>query len=209
MIKFSLILRHYFRRPLKKVNRFHTLFVHNTKIPKRPTNTKMTKILEAFVLISSFLYFVAISSVGASEEWMQISPTIAFQSKIDPARNDAQMIRATNIAIDRMLSSQESNDFYTSSYSLGMEDMNKDWDDSQMAWHLLGFYVDCAYKKDGRNDGRKKRGLQEDNQEDEHHDEQEADKTCTRNVMYAVVSSRFQRPHILYCTQIFEKSSAE
>ncbi len=89
-----------------------------------------------------------------------------------------------------MLSStQQSTDFYSSGYSLGLEDMNKDWDDAQMAWHLLGFYVDCSSKNEGQRKGRKNRALQEDHKEDEHNkEEEESNKTCTRYVMYAVVS---------------------
>jgi hypothetical protein len=154
-------------------------------------NLIMSRSFEAMVVLA-FISLFAISGVAASEKkWMQISSSVAFQSNLDPAKENAQMIRAKNIAIDRMLSStQQSTDFYSSGYSLGLEDMNKDWDDAQMAWHLLGFYVDCSSKNEGQKKGRKNRVLQEDHKEDEHdkEEEEERNKTCTRYVMYAVVS---------------------
>lgn len=48
----------------------------------------------------------------------------------------------------RMLRFQDVNVFYSSPYSVGIEDMNQNWHNAQLAWHLLGFYVDCAYYSD-------------------------------------------------------------
>jgi len=44
----------------------------------------------------------------------------------------------------RMLSYQDDNLFYSSPYSVGIENMNQNWHNAQLAWHLLGFYVDCT-----------------------------------------------------------------
>lgn len=157
---------------------------------RKRIKTGIMKSFESFVVVSTLISLLAFKGATASEKWMQLSATVAFKSVLDPANENAQMIRAKNVAIDRMLSSTEkSTDFYSSGYSLGLEDMNKDWDDSQMAWHLLGFYVDCS-KNQGQKNGRRNRGLQDNHNEDNHDNggDEEANKTCTRYVMYAVVS---------------------
>lgn len=160
--------------------------------------------------VSIILSLSILSAYGAAnKEWMQISPEISFQSRVDPAKSNAQLIRATNSAIDRMLKHQGYTTFSTSPYTVGMEDMNGDWDASvQMAWHLLGFYVDCTYNSDNEHDDHHRRVLHEDEHQhedqhredehhedehrDDHHDEEEVDKTCTRKTMYAVVSFLFK-----------------
>jgi hypothetical protein len=43
-----------------------------------------------------------------------------------------------------MLRYQGDNVFYSSPYSVGIENMNQNWHNAQLAWHLLGFYVDCT-----------------------------------------------------------------
>lgn len=151
---------------------------------------------------------------AAYEDWIQISPNIAFQSRVESAKNNAQMIRAKNSAIDRILKQQGNTTFYSSPYSIGMEDMNGEWNNVQMAWHLLGFYVDCVYNSDYEKDDYQKRVLHEERQQkddqehqqknshgDYHHEEdhrddrreeEEVDKNCTRKVMYAVVSFVFK-----------------
>lgn len=138
----------------------------------------------------------------AYKDWIQISPDIEFQNRVEPTKNNAQMIRAKNSAIDRMLKQQGYTSFSTSPYTIGMEDMNGDWDaDVQMAWHLLGFYIDCNYNKDEGDDPHR-RALQEgedhhdedqredhnEDHKDDHHDEDEVVNTCRRKTMYAVVS---------------------
>lgn len=112
---------------------------------------------------------------------MQIAPDISFQSKADDKNNDQQMSRAKTLAIERMLwgnKSQNQNGNSgpqsTSPYVVGYEDINQDWESEQLAWHLLGFYIDC------------------DSQEEDHHEEDhrrlysDTKKVCKRKVMYAV-----------------------
>jgi hypothetical protein len=180
---------YYFRRPCQRHKIFNTLLMKSLK-GRKNINFGTMKSLESFVVVSTLISLLAFKGAAASEKWMQLSSSVAFKSVLDPANENAQMIRAKNVAIDRMLSStHKSTDFYSSSYSLGLEDMNKDWDDSQMAWHLLGFYVDCS-KNQGQKNGRRNRGLQDNHNEDDHDNggDEEANKTCTRYVMYAVVS---------------------
>jgi hypothetical protein len=144
---------------------------------------------------------------AADGNWIQISPDIEFQSRMDPAKNNMQMIRAKNSAIDRMLKQQGYTSFSTSPYTIGMEDMNGGWDaDVQVAWHLLGFYIDCNSNNDEADDHHK-RALQEgddphdedhkdeheEDHKDDHHDENEAVNTCRRKTMYAVVSLLIDR----------------
>jgi hypothetical protein len=58
------------------------------------------------------------------------------------------MINDKNDSVHRMLKYQDDSTFYSSPYSVGIEDMNQDWHNAQMAWRLLGFYVDCNYNSD-------------------------------------------------------------
>jgi len=104
------------------------------------------RISKAATIISSLLSLLSGYRLVAGSEWMHVAPNIEFQSKMDSHSSNTKMIRATNLAINRMLSSQKQQSysaFDTSSYSLGMEDFNQDWDSAQLAWHLLGFYIDC------------------------------------------------------------------
>jgi len=129
-------------------------------------------------LISSVLPLMGTSAAN-SGDWVQLTPNIEFQSKVDPFTNNPQMTRAKNMAIERMLSSQKQSYASFDSYDIGMEDLNQDWDDGQLAWHLLGFYVDCSSGDGGDNHRRE---LQED------HNDEGGDnaKNCKRNVLYAV-----------------------
>lgn len=134
----------------------------------------------ATTLISSALSLMSANAVN-SGDWVQLTPNIEFQSKVDPFTSNPHMTRAKNMAIERMLGSQKKSYASFDSYDIGMEDLNQDWDDGQLAWHLLGFYVDC---NSGGGDDHHRRELQED-----HHDEGgDNGKNCKRNVLYAVVS---------------------
>ena len=138
------------------------------------------------VISASILTLLIGKSFAAGEEWIHVSPNIQFQSKVDLSysSSNSRMTRAANLAIDRMLGNNKKQSyavFDTSPYALGMEDYNQDWDTEQLAWHLLGFYIDC---NDDGGDDHHRRELQED-----HHDDHDGDSTCRRKVLYAVVSS--------------------
>jgi len=139
------------------------------------------------VISSSILTLLIGNSLAATDEWMHVSRNIEFQSKINPySSSNARMTRAANVAIDRMLGNNKKQSyavFDTSPYALGMEDYNQDWDSAQLAWHLLGFYIDC--NGDDGGDDHHRRELQEDHHED-HHDDNDGDNTCRRKVLYAV-----------------------
>lgn len=92
-------------------------------------------------------------------EWMQLSPTVAFQRNSDLTMERSTMGRATDDAINRMLSSSEQNP----SYKYQSIDSSATYDEYQLAWHLLGYYVDCD----------------------------DSDSSCGRQVLYAVVSNVF------------------
>ena len=129
-----------------------------------------------------------LAAMTSGEEWVQIAPDIAFQSKADDKNNDQQMNRAKTLAIERMLwnsksQNQNSNSGpqSTSPYVVGYEDINQDWDSEQLAWHLLGFYIDCDSQEDDRNENNNK---EEDHQR---RDLSYGNTVCKRKVMYAVV----------------------
>ena len=115
-----------------------------------------------------------------NDEWVQLTPNIAFQSKIDSKSNskDQNVIsQAQKVAIERMLRSQGyTAPVSTSPYSVGVKDMNQNWKSEQLAWHLLGFYIDC--NATATDDGER---------EDHPHRRLDTDNTiCKRKVMYAV-----------------------
>ena len=80
-------------------------------------------------------------------DWVQVSNNVAFQRNYDLSMDSKSIKNATDNAINRIL------------YSSEMET-----DPYQMAWHLLGFYVDCNSTNS-------------------------YGKGCNRNALFAVVSS--------------------
>jgi hypothetical protein len=149
---------------------------------------------------------------AANKVGMRISSNVEFPRKVDPDRYNTPIIQGKNFVIDRILKQQGNTTFYSSPYSIGMEDMNKNWRNVQMAWHLLGFYIDCTYNSDYESDNYQKRVLHDEHQQkegqehtkeekdhrDDHHEEEhkadhkedneeDGNKNCTRKVMYAVV----------------------
>jgi hypothetical protein len=91
-----------------------------------------------------------------SNEWVQISPHVEFQRYGDYSspRNQA----AEDTACNRILSEASINP----SYIHQPLDSAADYDEYQLAWRLLGFYIDC---QSSGNDG-----------------------ACKRQVLYEVVS---------------------
>ena len=92
---------------------------------------------------------------------MQVSSNVAFQSNQDLLIDKSMKEHATNTAIHRMVYSQQQQSFKIEpSYTYQLIDSSADYNEYQLAWHLLGFYVDCNTVQ----------------------------RYCTRYVMYAVVS---------------------
>ena len=115
--------------------------------------------------------------------WMSVAPNIKFKPT-NGNNMDGNIIKAsTNEAIDRFLTSIDGYDYQDSSdmnvYTSGLESLDEYYDSYQLAWRLLGFYVDCNYG-DNNDNRRKKRKL--DNKDDENAG------ICKRMVMYGVVS---------------------
>ena len=87
--------------------------------------------------------------------WLQVSPNVAFQRNAD-LTDSAIIDKAADEAIHRMLSTP-------TSYKHGLQSTGTEWNSYQLAWRLLGYYIDCNANDDG--DGAE----------------------CVRVVMYAVV----------------------
>lgn len=77
---------------------------------------------------------------STSHEWQQLSANVAFQpNRKETLINNNEMINAAENAIDRMLFSKNMNP----SYMHQTLDSSAEYDEYQLAWHLLGYYVDC------------------------------------------------------------------
>jgi hypothetical protein len=89
----------------------------------------------------------SVDSISNKNGWTQLSETISFQPNQDLETkhdvNQKTMIdEATSHAYKRMLSS-------TTAYAHSLQYSEEEFDAYQIAWHLLGFYVDCNYQNDG------------------------------------------------------------
>ncbi len=86
-----------------------------------------------------------------SDGWLQLSPNLSFQRNTDLASSSSSMENpkitnhATDQAINRMLKKSKSSlkNNPTPSYMYQSIDSDAIYDDFQLAWRLLGFYVDC------------------------------------------------------------------
>lgn len=130
----------------------------------------------------SSVQVVVLSSSVTTPSWMSISPNIKF--KATKGNDDYNNIikSSTNEAIDRFLSSSidgsDYDDSNTNVYTSGLESLDEYYDSYQLAWRLLGFFVDCTYGDNEDNRRRKKRSL--------NNNEDESEKVCKRMVMYGV-----------------------
>ena len=115
--------------------------------------------------------------------WLKISHNVAFQRSPYLRNEDNSKIdSAANEAINRFLGgskkSKSKTTFGVSPYENGMLNSGTEWSSYQLAWRLLGYYVDCN-ESEGNNMDRK---LKDGNNKDG------GNGGCTRYVMYAVVS---------------------
>ena len=144
----------------------------------------LTKVL---VLVLSTLT----CNVGATmsfdrNEWMQVSPNIEFQENADLSMDSSIRLQATDEAIKRILASSSKESLSgeretNPSYLYQPRDSSVEYSEYQLAWHLLGYYMDCSYSNNGRS-------LKEDKNK-----EGEGQAGCKRLVLYAVVSDEITK----------------
>jgi hypothetical protein len=134
-------------------------------------------------------------SISGDEGWVDLTPEISFQSRLDRSsrvKSDV-MRRATSMAIERMLGGSQ----YSSSsspYAVGMENINQGWGNEQLAWHLLGFYIDCNSEGDDEEEDHEHEGHEEEEEPqgdgnrrlNNDNDGSSGKTVCKRKVMYAV-----------------------
>lgn len=124
--------------------------------------------------------------INIDSPWTKISDNVAFQQNTNINSADKKGIdNAAEEAIHRFLGSQktgQTTDFGVSPYENGMLSTGTEWNSYQLAWRLLGYYVDC-----NQNGNKKNRNLKDDGGGGD---------ACTRYVMYAVVSGRIS-PYLL------------
>jgi hypothetical protein len=106
---------------------------------------------------------VAFAQFGekVGHDWEQVAPNVAFQRNADLNSDKDQ--GALNEAMRRMLGGSSA--YSDSPYSYSMQSTGTEYSSYQLAWRLLGFYIDCNY-----NGGS----------------------TCQRLVLYAVVRCQIQ-----------------
>jgi hypothetical protein len=139
------------------------------------------KIPFLYTLILKALSTVDAADFDYSSPWVQVSHNVAFQ-RSDNLRSDEKlkmkMDHAANEAVRRLVNNNKKSankTFGISPYENGMQNSGTYWSSYQLAWRLLGYYVDCSQKG---NQDKKNRHLKK---------EDEGNGGCTRYVMYAVV----------------------
>ena len=126
----------------------------------------MKSTLLQHVVVALFLLPTTLSKVigHSNHDWTQLSESVAFQPNPNLVQgsdeNRMMMEDAKSEAIHRMLWSESEKT--TTAYAHSMQLGGQEWSSYQLAWHLLGFYVDCNNQNDNN--------------------------ACQRMVMYAVVS---------------------
>jgi hypothetical protein len=123
--------------------------------------------------------------------WLKITQNVAFQRNPNlQGENQLHMDIAANEAIHRFLGTSQKSRYQTfgaSPYENGMLNSGTQWSSYQLAWRLLGFYLNCNQDE---NQDHKNRKLKQD----------EGNGGCSRNVMYAVVSSSCMfKVHLTCC----------
>ena len=139
------------------------------------------KIPFLYTLILKALSTADAADFDYSSPWVKVSHNIAFQ-RSDNLRSDEtlkmKMDHAANEAVRRLTDNNKKSanrTFGISPYENGMQNSGTYWSSYQLAWRLLGYYLDCSQKGD---QDKKNRHLKK---------EDEGNGGCTRYVMYAVV----------------------
>lgn len=73
--------------------------------------------------------------------WKKISPNVAFHRNTELSLENPFMNAATDEAISRML---EESSAENPSYNYQSIDSSANYDEYQLSWRLLGFYIDCS-----------------------------------------------------------------
>ena len=103
-------------------------------------NKELLFLLSGLQQWSNLCAYGASLSFGANE-WQTVSPNVAFKRNNDrTSMESSAMRRAADNAINRILSSKDLNP----SYMYQNLDSSVEYDEYQLAWHLLGYYVDCS-----------------------------------------------------------------
>jgi hypothetical protein len=129
--------------------------------------------------------------IDNKSSWLKITQNVAFQRNPNlKGENQLHMDIAAHEAIHRFLGTSKKSrnqTFGASPYENGMLNSGTQWSSYQLAWRLLGFYLDCNQDE---NQEHKNRKLKED----------EGNSGCSRYVMYAVVSSSCMfKVHLACC----------
>jgi hypothetical protein len=138
------------------------------------------KLLFLYTLFLNTVKTVHAVGFNYSSPWVKVSHNIAFHRSdnlVSDNRLKMKMDHATNEAVRRLL------DNGVSPYENGMQNSGTYWSSYQLAWRLLGYYVDCNQKG---NQDKKSRDLKK---------EDEGNGGCTRYVMYAVVRFYSRNAH--------------
>jgi hypothetical protein len=122
---------------------------------------KMSKLFKLVLTLFYLSYTVVARHItdATSNEWKQVSSSVSFQrTKTETKGAESNVLKhAEQEAIYRMLLSSNEAD---PSYTYQPLDSSTEYNEYQLAWHLLGYYVDCN----------------------------SAQSYCSRYAMYAVVS---------------------
>jgi hypothetical protein len=153
------------------------------------------KLLFLYTLILNTVKTVHAVGFDHSSPWVKVSHNIAFQRSdnlISDDRLKMKMDYATNEAVRRLMDKSKksaNHSFGVSPYENGMQNSGIYWSSYQLAWRLLGYYVDCNQKG---NQDKKNRDLKK---------EDEGNGGCTRYVMYAVVRFYGRNEHSHYASK--------
>ena len=161
---------------------------------KHKKQMRIYELTTALVLSTLTCNVVGATMSFDRNEWMQVSSKVAFQRNADLNMDSSIRHRATDEAIHRMLSSSRTESSSSEketnpSYLYQPRDSSVEYSEYQLAWHLLGYYIDCSYSNNGRS-------LKEDK-------EGEGQAGCKRLVLYAVVSDEITNLNILNSLQRF------
>ncbi len=132
-----------------------SLLINDTFWSKQAFGIPKMKLMKKLLLSFRCLIWMSVGSHANVREWVQISPHVEYRrnSNLDGSQRYAQ--QAEKVAYNRILSEASVNP----SYLHQPLDSSADYDEYQLAWRLLGFYVDC--ESSGSNGACKRQVLYE------------------------------------------------
>ncbi len=105
------------------------------------------------VLLQILIRYAAARLTFNRNEWMSIAPNVDFQRNDDGIAMNSELLKhAADEAINRVLSSSrtktskagKSSTKVNPSYMYQPIDSSASYSEYQLAWYLLGYYVDCG-----------------------------------------------------------------